>query len=64
VQGKNSKRLSCILSSVLFLAWSGVVRAQTADTSERRTNAQIIDSILTALEKRILDLAEAMPAEK
>ena len=60
----NSKRLSCLLSSVLFLACSGVVRAQTADTSERRTNAQIIDSILTPLEKRILDLAEAMPAEK
>ena len=60
----NSKRLSCMLSSVLFLACSGVVRAQTADTSERRTNSQIIDSILTPLEKRILDLAEAMPAEK
>jgi len=66
------KKLNCTLLCV-FLACSTLVQSQnvqpqnsqpqtTADP--RRTDTQIIDFILSFQEQRLIDIAEAMPAEK
>ena len=58
------KKVNCMVASMLFFACSGLVQAQTADPGPHRTNTQIIDFILSFQEQRIVDVAEAMPAEK
>jgi hypothetical protein len=53
-----------VLPLVFFLACVNPAPAQTADAAAHRTNTQIIDFILDFQERRIVDVAEAMPAEK
>jgi DinB superfamily len=57
------KRVICILATTFLLCRSLVV-AQTPNAGANRTNTQIIDFILSFQEGRILNVAEAMPAEK
>jgi len=57
-------KLNCLIASVLFFASGSLGQAQTAPVAAHRTNTQIIDFILSLQEQRILDAAEAMPAEK
>jgi hypothetical protein len=53
-----------ILSFVSLLACVNLAHAQTADAAARRTNTQIIDFILEFQERRVVDVAKAMPAAK
>ncbi|HKV80630.1 MAG TPA: DinB family protein [Candidatus Sulfotelmatobacter sp.] len=52
------------LIAVLFFALASVGFAQGSSPEARRSNTQIIDFILDFQEKRLVDIAEAMPAEK
>src|SRR5438270_3517253 len=49
---------------VLLLALAGRCAAQSSTAEVHRSNSQIIDFILNFQEKRLVDVAEAMPAEK
>ena len=49
---------------VLLFAAAGSCFAQSSSAGVHRTNTQIIDFILDFQEKRLVDVAEAMPAEK
>ncbi len=55
------KRMLAIVVPVFCVA---VVDAQTAPVAEHRTNTQILDFILDVQERRILDVANALPADK
>ena len=57
------KNVKWIIVSLAFFI-SLVVQAQSMDAANHRTNAQILDFIVGFQEKRIIDVAEAMPAEK
>src|SRR5215471_4211759 len=57
-------KMIAVLSFVSCLACVTMAHAQTADATGRRTNTQIIDFILDLQERQIVDLAEAMPADK
>src|SRR5262249_19847931 len=52
-----------VIAVVLFALVTGCF-AQSSSPEAHRSNAQIIDFILDFQEKRLLDIAEAMPAEK
>ena len=52
------------LIAVLFFALVGGCFAQNSSHEAHRSNTQIIDFILAFQEKRLVDIAEAMPAEK
>jgi hypothetical protein len=56
------KRMLWIFASLPILA--AVCLAQTPLAEARLSNAQTIDSILSPLERRIIDVAKAMPDEK
>jgi hypothetical protein len=59
------KKLSSVLVSILILACGLFVNAQTDEEAPpRRTNAQIVDFILSIPERRVLELAEVVPANK
>src|SRR5436305_9805901 len=49
---------------VLLLALAGRCLAQNSTAQVHRSNTQIIDFILNFQEKRLVDVAEAMPAKK
>src|SRR5438067_11895422 len=49
---------------VLLLALAGRCLAQSSTAEVHRSNSQIIDFILNFQEKRLVDVAEAMPEEK
>jgi hypothetical protein len=49
---------------LLLMALTGVCFAQAAKAKPTRTNAQILNFILDFQEKRIIEVAEAMPDEK
>ena len=51
-------------SLLIFGLLAGGCFGQTANGQTSRTNSQIIDFILEYQEKQLLDVAEAMPAEK
>lgn len=54
----------CLLVLIIPLALTREVASQSSAGSPPSTNAEIVRSVLDPLEKRILDVAEAMPAEK
>ena len=56
--------LRTVLLIYALLTSSQFALAQAANQSESRSNRQIIEFILAFQEKRILEVAEAMPAEK
>jgi hypothetical protein len=56
------KKINRMFIAMFFLACSSLVQAQSA--SAHRTNTQILDFILSFQERRIIDVAEAMPEEK
>jgi hypothetical protein len=58
---KQAKWMVVSLMSVMSV---GLVAAQSAEAAGHRTNKQIIDFILNFQEKRIIDVAQAMPEEK
>ncbi len=58
------KKSIFLILFLLFAVYSNLLQAQTTETGARHSNAQIIDAFLTALEKRIVSVAEAMPAKK
>lgn len=58
----SSRKLA--LACVFFLFFCGAASAQSANGDARRGNSQVVDFIITNQEKRILDVAEAMPAGK
>jgi hypothetical protein len=49
---------------LLFLLLTGTCHAQPSSSRPNRTNTEIVNFILSFQEKRILEVAEAMPAEK
>lgn len=49
---------------VCLLTCAGVAFAQSASGGARPSNGQVVDFIIVNQEKRIVDVAEAMPAEK
>ena len=49
---------------LLIIVLMGICHAQTSKPKPNRTNAQILDFILDFQEKRIIEVAEAMPSEK
>lgn len=57
------KNLIRILVSLLVLTCNNLSQAQSADAAHR-TNTQIVSFILDFQERRLLGVAEAMPAEK
>ena len=52
------------LAAVLLFALASGCFAQNSSPEAHRSNTQIIDFILDFQEKRLVDIAEAMPAEK
>lgn len=58
------KKINCRLAYVLIFACSGLAQAQNATPVPHRTNHQIIDFILGFQEQRVVDIAQAMPADK
>jgi uncharacterized damage-inducible protein DinB len=52
------------LIAICLVALAGGCFAQTSNVEAHRTNTQIIDFILDFQEKRLVDVAEAMPEEK
>ncbi len=62
---KGSIPLGLLAISLVFLvAGSTLANPQTSAAGARRSNAQVIESILLSLQERIVDIADAMPAEK
>lgn len=49
---------------LLIILLTGVCLAQNVKAKPNRSNAQILDFLLDFQEKRIIEVAEAMPAEK
>jgi hypothetical protein len=49
---------------LLIIVLTGVCFAQTANRKPNRTNTQILDFVVSFQEKRIIEVAEAMPPEK
>ncbi len=58
------KTMNRVLASLVLLACGGLAQAQIPDATVHRTNTQIIDFVLSFQADRIIDVAEAMPAEK
>lgn len=58
------RRMHFVVALVCLLACGGIAGAQSAESRAHRNSGQEIDSIIANQEKRILDIAEAMPAEK
>jgi hypothetical protein len=58
------KNLIRIFVSLLVFACNNRAQAQSADAAAHRSNTQIVSFILDFQERRILAVAEAMPAEK
>jgi DinB superfamily len=58
------KRLICVVVSLFGFAAGSLVQAQTSDANLHRSNTQILDYIISLQEKRILEVAEVMPAAK
>src|SRR5919201_794438 len=58
------KRLICVVVSLLCFGFGSLVQAQTQDANLHRSNTQILDYIISLQEKRILEVAEVMPAAK
>lgn len=58
------RRTHFIIVFVCMLICGGAARARSAKNRANPSNGQVIDSIITNQEKRVLDVAEAMPAEK
>jgi hypothetical protein len=54
------KSLKCALTTILVLSLAPISHSQTA----HRTNAQIVEFILDIQQRRVLEMAEVMPAEK
>src|SRR5437763_128118 len=50
--------------ALLLLSGGCFARAQNAGDAARRTNAQLIDFLVSYQEQRIMDIAEVMPEEK
>jgi len=57
------KKVNCVFVPLLVLAWSGLALARS-HAATGRTNPQILEFILRFQEQRLIDVAEAMPAEK
>lgn len=57
-------RSICVVVSLFCFASGSLVRAQVPDADLHRSNTQIIDYIISLQEKRILEVAEVMPAAK
>jgi hypothetical protein len=53
-----------IPATLILLACSSAAAAQSEKPAERRTSSQVIDFFVTFQEKRLVALAEAMPADK
>src|SRR5262245_39201059 len=58
------KKSNLILSLLLLLAVNGLVVAQIDKAQEHRPSNQVIDDWVTKREKQLVDVAEAMPADK
>jgi hypothetical protein len=58
------KKINCCLAYVLLFACGGLAQAQIATSGPRRTNRQVVDFVLNFQEQRVIDVAQAMPAEK
>jgi hypothetical protein len=58
------KKVTWMFASLLVFASSSLVQSQSSDAATGRTNPQILDFILSFQEQRVIDVAEAMPAEK
>jgi DinB family protein len=57
------KKLHCIFAMIVVVT-SALAQAKTAHSGAHRTNTQIIDFILDFQERRVVAVAEAMPADK
>jgi DinB superfamily len=53
-----------IFAVTLLFAANHPVKAQAGDSPAHRTNTQIVEFILSYQERQLIELAEAMPAEK
>jgi DinB superfamily len=53
-----------VVVSVFCFAFGSLALAQTPDASLHRSNTQILDYIISLQERRILEVAEVMPAVK
>jgi uncharacterized damage-inducible protein DinB len=58
------KKMNRVFASLLILASGGVALAQTGNSSEHRAANQVVDDWVTHSEKQLVDIADAMPAEK
>lgn len=58
------RRMHFVVALVCLLIGGVIARAQNAENRAHRSSRQEIDSIIANQEKRVLDIAEAMPAEK
>src|SRR5262249_17109526 len=58
------KKRNWIFSLLLLLAGNGLAVAQIDKALEHRPSNQVTDDWVTKLEKQLVDVAEAMPADK
>lgn len=58
------KRITWMFACLLILATGSFAQSQTTGAARHRTNAQIVEFILSHEEKLVTGAAEAMPAEK
>ena len=58
------RRMRFVVALVCLLISGGTARAQSAGSRAHRSSGQEIDAIIAGQEKRVLDVAEVMPAEK
>lgn len=58
------KKTNLIHALLLLLASCGFAFAQINKTSEHRASGQVIDDWVTRWEKQLVDVADAMPADK
>jgi DinB superfamily len=58
------KKVAWIFACLLTLAGGCFAQLSTADAARHRTNAQIIEFIVSDGEKLVMGVADAMPAEK
>jgi len=58
------KIIHWVFAVALFFSANNPAAAQAGDPPAHRTNTQIVEFVLTYQERTLLELAEAMPAEK
>jgi hypothetical protein len=58
------KKLNSVLLSAVLLALSPLSHSQATEPSAGRTNWQVVEFIVNLQERRVLEMAEVMPADK